>query len=204
MWNRILTSFGILGMIFLVIFFKSKYYTCFTFIFKMSNSYHVYLVGNMFVSIKSKDIIFPLNIKICDSLMAIKRLIEMHCMVFLGSKRVNWNSLHVTDRPDVPTKAAVERCKDRNATIVWTPGSYNNAPVQYFIIQYNTSFTPDTWTFAKQVCLYFFFYCIWHLVRKNIFVVVCHLYSKLKRKLIGKIKRNFFNGQFIFLIFIAF
>ncbi|KAK7486747.1 hypothetical protein BaRGS_00022031, partial [Batillaria attramentaria] len=59
--------------------------------------------------------------------------------------------LTVKDRPDAPSKVEWQKCQDGNATVVWMPGSYNNAPVQYFIIQYNTSFAPDTWTFGVKV-----------------------------------------------------
>ena len=57
----------------------------------------------------------------------------------------------VADRPDAASKVQIYKCQDGNATIVWMPGSYNNAPVQYYILQYNTSFNPDTWTFAVRV-----------------------------------------------------
>jgi hypothetical protein len=45
----------------------------------------------------------------------------------------------------------IYKCQEKNATVVWMPGSYNNAPVQYYIVQYNTTFAPDTWTFALKV-----------------------------------------------------
>ncbi|KAK7102380.1 neuroglian-like isoform X2 [Littorina saxatilis] len=59
--------------------------------------------------------------------------------------------LTVKDKPDAASQVRIEKCQERNATIVWMPGSYNNAPVQYYIIQYNTTFNPDTWTFAERV-----------------------------------------------------
>ncbi|BFZ08082.1 hypothetical protein BsWGS_11121 [Bradybaena similaris] len=58
--------------------------------------------------------------------------------------------LTVRDKPDAPTDVNWEWC-NVNATINFMPGSYNNAPVQYFILQYNTSFNPDKWTFGLQV-----------------------------------------------------
>ena len=33
----------------------------------------------------------------------------------------------------------------RTADITWQPGKENYAPILNFIIQYNTSFAPDTW-----------------------------------------------------------
>ena len=65
--------------------------------------------------------------------------------------RTTFNFGFVADRPDAASKVQIYKCQDGNATIVWMPGSYNNAPVQYYILQYNTSFNPDTWTFAVTV-----------------------------------------------------
>ncbi|XP_046363410.2 neuroglian-like isoform X3 [Haliotis rufescens] len=59
--------------------------------------------------------------------------------------------LTVKDRPDAPVNTRIESCEQGNATIRWTPGSYNNAPVQYFIVQYNTTFNPDQWIYAMKV-----------------------------------------------------
>ncbi|CAG5127983.1 unnamed protein product, partial [Candidula unifasciata] len=57
--------------------------------------------------------------------------------------------LIVRDRPDPPTDVTLEWC-NINATINWMPGSFNNAPVQYFVVQYNTSFSPDQWHFGLK------------------------------------------------------
>ncbi|CAL1541881.1 unnamed protein product [Lymnaea stagnalis] len=59
-------------------------------------------------------------------------------------------TLMVKDRPDAPTNVLWEFC-NQNATILWMPGSYNNAPIQYYVLQYNTSFNPDQWTFGLKV-----------------------------------------------------
>ncbi|GFS23806.1 neural cell adhesion molecule L1-like protein [Elysia marginata] len=58
--------------------------------------------------------------------------------------------LTVKDRPKPPTRVRHEFC-DKNATIHWMPGSYNNAPLQYYVLQYNTSFNPDQWNFGLKV-----------------------------------------------------
>lgn len=58
--------------------------------------------------------------------------------------------LTVKDRPKPPTRVRHEYC-DKNATIHWMPGSYNNAPLQYYVLQYNTSFNPDQWNFGLKV-----------------------------------------------------
>jgi hypothetical protein len=48
--------------------------------------------------------------------------------------------------PDPPNNVWV-RCynEDRRANIYWQPGKENYAPILNFIVQFNTSFTPDTW-----------------------------------------------------------
>ncbi|ESP02510.1 hypothetical protein LOTGIDRAFT_138283 [Lottia gigantea] len=59
--------------------------------------------------------------------------------------------LTVKDRPDAPTNVIIKSCVDGgNATMKFTPGSYNNAPIQYFVVQYNTSFNPDQWNFGLK------------------------------------------------------
>ncbi|XP_041379387.1 neuroglian-like [Gigantopelta aegis] len=63
-----------------------------------------------------------------------------------------WSAmLTVKDRPGAPTNVRIKKCEAGNATVVWTPGSYNNAPVQYFIVQYNTSMKQDKWVYAVKV-----------------------------------------------------
>lgn len=39
-------------------------------------------------------------------------------------------------------------CINNTATITWTKGGFNNAPIQYFTIEYNTSVEADRWVFA--------------------------------------------------------
>jgi hypothetical protein len=36
-------------------------------------------------------------------------------------------------------------CNDKDASVEWQPQGDNRAPILGYIIQYNTSFTPDTW-----------------------------------------------------------
>ncbi|XP_045166223.2 neuroglian-like isoform X1 [Mercenaria mercenaria] len=59
--------------------------------------------------------------------------------------------LTVKDRPDPPSGVEIERCRDSSADLKWIKGIENNAPVQYFIVQYTTSFNPDQWVSAKTV-----------------------------------------------------
>ena len=47
-------------------------------------------------------------------------------------------------------------CNAKDASVVWQPMGDNRAPILTYKIQYNTSFTPDTWETAtgkiKTVC----------------------------------------------------
>lgn len=36
-------------------------------------------------------------------------------------------------------------CKSRDATIRWKPTGDNRAPILHYSIDYNTSFSPDSW-----------------------------------------------------------
>jgi len=39
-------------------------------------------------------------------------------------------------------------CNAKDATVVWQPTGENKAPILAFIIQFSTSFNPDTWETA--------------------------------------------------------
>lgn len=41
------------------------------------------------------------------------------------------------------------KCNDQNAVISWEPPAENQSPIEHYIIQYNTSFTPDKWKTAN-------------------------------------------------------
>ncbi|KAK7076289.1 ATP-dependent DNA helicase chl1, partial [Halocaridina rubra] len=53
-------------------------------------------------------------------------------------------TLIVQDVPNPPTLLPVV-CNDRDASVEWQAMGDNRAPILGYIIQYNTSFTPDTW-----------------------------------------------------------
>eukprot|EP00106_Octopus_bimaculoides_P008812 XP_014776254.1 PREDICTED: neuroglian-like [Octopus bimaculoides] len=57
---------------------------------------------------------------------------------------------HSRTRPEAPTKVNVN-CYAEYATVSWTSGSTNNAPIQFYIIQANTSFNPDQWSMVNKV-----------------------------------------------------
>ena len=52
----------------------------------------------------------------------------------------------MTGVPDPPTNLEVLcRQTEKIAEVEWQPGKENYAPILNFIIQFNTSFAPDTW-----------------------------------------------------------
>lgn len=55
--------------------------------------------------------------------------------------------LIVEDVPN-PPKLTGLRCNSRDAVISWEPLGDQRSPILHYTIQYNTSFTPDTWTVA--------------------------------------------------------
>lgn len=58
-------------------------------------------------------------------------------------------TLTVQDVPNAPVLSNID-CKAHDATITWEPKGDNRSPILYFIIQYNTSFTPDLWADAAS------------------------------------------------------
>ncbi|XP_063870133.1 neuroglian-like isoform X1 [Scylla paramamosain] len=56
-------------------------------------------------------------------------------------------SLIVQDVPNPPQLLKVT-CNIRDASVEWQPMGDNRAPILAYVIQYNTSFTPDTWESA--------------------------------------------------------
>ena len=56
-------------------------------------------------------------------------------------------SLCAADVPNAPKLLHVT-CNDKNAHVEWQPQGDNRAPILAYVIQYNTSFTPDTWVNA--------------------------------------------------------
>lgn len=55
------------------------------------------------------------------------------------------------DRPDPPSSVEIERCHRSQADLKWVKGIENNAPVNHFIVQYNTTFNPDQWMSVATV-----------------------------------------------------
>ncbi|XP_045524749.1 neuroglian isoform X1 [Pieris brassicae] len=58
-------------------------------------------------------------------------------------------TLTVQDKPNPPSLEGIE-CHEKVATIRWHSMGDNRAPILRYSIQYNTSFTPDTWLSASD------------------------------------------------------
>jgi neuronal cell adhesion molecule len=56
-------------------------------------------------------------------------------------------TLTVQDVPNPPQLKDL-KCNEHDSTISWEPKGDNRSPILYYAIQYNTSFTPDTWEVA--------------------------------------------------------
>lgn len=56
-------------------------------------------------------------------------------------------TLIVQDVPNPPRLKGV-RCNSHDAAVSWEPLGDNRAPILHYTIQYNTSFTPDSWEVA--------------------------------------------------------
>lgn len=61
--------------------------------------------------------------------------------------------LVVTDLPLPNTRIKVENnCfQDMQAELSWMPGAFNNAPIQFFTVEYETTTYPNHWVFAARV-----------------------------------------------------
>lgn len=56
-------------------------------------------------------------------------------------------TLIVQDVPNPPELSNIH-CNSQDASITWTPKGDNRSPILHYTIQFNTSFTPDTWEIA--------------------------------------------------------
>lgn len=53
------------------------------------------------------------------------------------------------DKPNPPALDSIE-CMSATAMLRWHAMGDNRAPILRYSIQYNTSFSPDTWDFASE------------------------------------------------------
>ncbi|XP_066248839.1 neuroglian isoform X1 [Euwallacea similis] len=92
----------------------------------------------------------PRFVKSSDYSLTITKTIELDSGTYTCVARTELDQataqaqLIVQDIPNPPGDIRVE-CHRMDATIQWSPKGDNRAPILRYIIQYNTSFTPDSW-----------------------------------------------------------
>lgn len=92
----------------------------------------------------------PRFVKSSDYSLTITKTIELDSGTYTCLAKTNLDEakaqaqLTVQDVPNPPQMKGVE-CRTKDATISWNPMGDNRTPILYYIIQYNTSFTPDSW-----------------------------------------------------------
>lgn len=96
----------------------------------------------------------PRFVKMPDSSLTITKTTELDsgeytCMAStILDNVVAKATLIVQDIPNAPQLNKNVECKAAVATLGWTPMGDNRAPILNYIVQYNTSFTPDSWDVA--------------------------------------------------------
>nr|UEK51592.1 neuroglian-like protein [Parasacculina yatsui] len=91
-----------------------------------------------------------------DSSLTISKTTELDsktytCLASTELDQVTANAtLIVEDRPNPPRLDRVD-CSDREARVLWSAQGENRAPIISYTIQYNTSFTPDTWVDTENI-----------------------------------------------------
>lgn len=97
----------------------------------------------------------PRFISTSDSSLTITQTIELDSGTYtcVAKTRLDEASAQATlivqDVPNAPEMKSVV-CNKLDATIEWTPKGDNRSPILHYVIQYNTSFTPDTWEVAHD------------------------------------------------------
>ncbi|XP_052866871.1 neuroglian isoform X2 [Anopheles cruzii] len=92
----------------------------------------------------------PRFIRTSDNSLMIAKTIELDtgtysCLAKTELDEVMANAtLTVMDRPNPPTIEHVT-CWEKMAKIVWSSNGDNRSPILHYILEYNTSWTPDTW-----------------------------------------------------------
>ncbi|KAK6624567.1 hypothetical protein RUM44_011426 [Polyplax serrata] len=95
----------------------------------------------------------PRFVKSADNSLSITKTTELDSGVYTCRARTDLDSaeaqatLTVQDVPNAPRLVKVQ-CNRMDASVRWEPLGDNRAPILSYTIQYNTSFTPDTWEVA--------------------------------------------------------
>jgi neuronal cell adhesion protein len=94
-------------------------------------------------------------VKLQDNSLTIDKTTEIDSGVYTCVARTEYDNatasatLTVQDVPNRPELTGIE-CRKRDSTIRWKPMGDNRSPILHYTIQYNTSFTPDTWEVASK------------------------------------------------------
>ena len=87
--------------------------------------------------------------------LSVLDLIAMHITHILkrSINLISLLTLNISDKPDKPVNVEIVsgRCRQESADIRWDKGASNNAPVQYFVVEYSTTYEPDKWTYSQKV-----------------------------------------------------
>lgn len=95
----------------------------------------------------------PRFVRSSDYSLTITKTTELDSRIYTCVARTDLDSasaqatLTVQDVPNAPNLKTVS-CNKRDASIHWEPMGDNRAPILRYTIQFNTSFTPDTWEIA--------------------------------------------------------
>lgn len=93
----------------------------------------------------------PRFVKSSDYSLTISKTIELDSGQYTCVARTELDraeaqaTLTVQDVPNPPELSGI-KCNAHDAAISWEPQGDNRSPILYFVIQYNTSFTPDSWS----------------------------------------------------------
>lgn len=90
-----------------------------------------------------------------DNSLTISKTTELDSGVYTCSASTELDQVEVNATlivQDVPNRPLLlsTRCNVQNAAISWEPRGDNRSPILHYTIQYNTSFTPDTWEVAFE------------------------------------------------------
>lgn len=92
----------------------------------------------------------PRFFKSSDYSLTISKAIELDSGTYTCLARTKLDNssanatLTVQDVPNSPVLTGIT-CNAHDASVNWQPQGDNRSPILFFTIQYNTSFTPDTW-----------------------------------------------------------
>ncbi|XP_055709240.1 neuroglian isoform X1 [Phlebotomus papatasi] len=97
----------------------------------------------------------PRFVKTNDNSLTISKTTELDSGIYICVAKTELDearaqaTLTVQDVPNPPLLLNV-KCNAQDATVSWTPQGDNRSPILHYTIQYNTSFTPDTWEVAAS------------------------------------------------------